>query len=121
MSKEDFSEDTLGGIYEKVDSLSLDSAGIAGDLEEIKKELNEWRYSKTSPIQFHQDAITEKFEKLESTLKLHTEIVEAQNRYIVKNVDEIKNEFFDIKKRVERPKILVPILLIAILVVLLIK
>ena len=121
MNKDDFSEQILGGISEKVNTLSLDSASIYGSLEQIKKELSEWRNSKSSPIRYHQDAITEKFEDLERNLKKHFRNVEEEDKQTYLTLKSINDELANIRREVERPRILIPILLTGILIVLLIK
>ena len=117
----DFHMEGLGLISERVDNLRLDSAGIAGDLEEIKKELNEWRYSKSSPIKYHQEAITEKIEDLERTLKEHFGNVDAQNKATYDLLKSINDELRKIQIEVNRPKNLVALLLIIIVILLWIK
>ena len=121
MNKDDFSEQILGGISEKVNTLSLDSASIYGSLEQIKKELSEWRNSKSSPIRYHQDAITEKFEDLERNLKKHFRNVEEEDKLTYLTLKSINDELANIRREVERPRMLIPILLTGIFIVLLIK
>jgi uncharacterized membrane protein YraQ (UPF0718 family) len=138
-----FSETNEEKMTSFLNSIATTNASSLGKLEIIsekvlKASLNSWKYdeyfkhicktlseiiadAESNPIHKCEKEITKKILDLKDTLQLHTEIVEAQNRYIVKNVDEIKNEFSEIKKEVKRPRKLIPFLLIAILIVLLIK
>lgn len=114
-------DETLLDIYDKIEKLHYTCSDSKNCLEEIQKELSEWRYSKSSPIQYHQEAIVEKLESLEYIIKDHFKNVNSNDSVVYQSFEDLENELRNIKIELERPKKLIPILLTAILIVLLIK
>lgn len=114
-------DEELSGIYSEIENLHCTCSASKNCLEEIQKELSEWRYSKSSPLKYHEEAIVEQLKSLEYTIKDHFKNVNSNDSVVYQSFEDLENELRNIKIELERPKKLIPILLTAILIVLLIK
>lgn len=122
MSNENLSEDILGGILEKVRQIESTSSFVSRDLNEIQKNLEEefkhWRYDLGSPMKQLANSLNS------TSIQNSKKIIESNQSILRQQSNEFERlgyKIDELKKEVQRPKKLIPILLTAILIVLLIK
>ena len=122
MSNENLSEDILGGIYEKVNYLDMESSRMSIDVAEIKKELNEFKNQNAVSLMGNKH----KLERIDQTLKTKSDestksLIDVIELILIR-VDALEKKSVDISYEVKRPFYrFIPFLLLAILIVLLIK